>query len=762
MLAIIGPLVAAAVAGLGALAAGLAVAWQRSALGRARRRARRAVQPVAQEARRIDRSLQRWRKRADPAARSFAAAQTDRRLRDVPLEALRDAGASNVRWSALEGAGYRTLKDVEGVSAPSLRRIHGVGPKSARRVASAARQVIARVRSEPTDLPEPDLEPPEARALAEAALDLLEARAAGGTAPRRVAELGDQLSAELDAVRRETSFGRWATSRWHRERSDAAIDRADALTEQSETVVVGGLLDESREGRRRIEAWRPPRERRPVQERFRDRYAECCALLESMFLRLGLRRHERILAGQGGLSAEVARRVEAYPLRVAALRATLRRYQAFGARYILAQERTILGDEMGLGKTMQALAAMVHCHEEDDRARFFVIAPAGLLINWLREIDKFTALPGYLLHGDELQANLASWVRDGGVAVTSYATLRNLDLGAALAGAQATIELCVVDEAHYAKNPAAGRTQAVRRVLDRSVRACLMSGTPMENHPREFVNLVEAVRPDEAEALHSRELELDAAAGNVRAFHQAVAKVYLRRNQEDVLSELPEKIEVEEWIELSTRERIAYRDAVRSGNFMAMRQAATVSPDDGTSAKLDHLEELLEDHRASERKVLVFSFFLGTLDALAQRFETVGTISGRVSPQDKQALCDAFQARTGHAMLLLQIQAGGHGLNLQKASAVVLMEPQMKPSTEDQAIARAHRMGQTNRVIVHRLLAKDTCDQTLLDLLAEKEALFDAYARQSLVKDASAQATESGLAKAVLEAEQARLAAAPA
>ena len=135
------------------------------------------------------------------------------------------------------------------------------------------------------------------------------------------------------------------------------------------------------------------------------------------------------------------------------------------------------------------------------------------------------------------------------------------------------------------------------------------------------------------------------------------------------------------------------------------------------------------------------------------------SFSGRVSARNKQALCDEFQSVDGHALLLLQIQAGGQGLNLQKASAVVLMEPQGKPTVEDQAIARAHRMGQTNRVIVHRLLARDTCDQTLLELLAEKSELFDAYARQSLVKEASAQATETSLAKAVIDAEHRRLAA---
>lgn len=294
-------------------------------------------------------------------------------------------------------------------------------------------------------------------------------------------------------------------------------------------------------------------------------------------------------------------------------------------------------------------------------------------------------------------------------------------------------------------------------MLDQSVYACLLSGTPMENHPREFLELIEAIRAKDAGELRDADLDLDAAAGSVTAFHRAVAKIYLRRNQEDVLTELPEKIEVQEWVRLSTEERLDYHDKVRGKNFMGMRQCATISPTTGDSAKLERLAELIEDHRESGRKVIVFSYFLGVLEAVAKRFDAVGIISGKVSPEGKQELCDEFQGREGHAVLALQIQAGGQGLNLQKASVVVMMEPQTKPSIEAQAIARAHRMGQTQRVLVHRLLARNTCDETLLVILAEKQELFDAYAKRSLVKEASGQATETSLAAAVIEAESARL-----
>ena len=104
-----------------------------------------------------------------------------------------------------------------------------------------------------------------------------------------------------------------------------------------------------------------------------------------------------------------------------------------------------------------------------------------------------------------------------------------------------------------------------------------------------------------------------------------------------------------------------------------------------------------------------------------------------------------------------QIQAGGVGLNLQAASAVVLMEPQWKATTEDQAIARAHRMGETRRVVVHRLLARNTVDERLLEVLRGKKEIFETYARDSLVKEASTEATETQVANTIIEAELERI-----
>ena len=210
-----------------------------------------------------------------------------------------------------------------------------------------------------------------------------------------------------------------------------------------------------------------------------------------------------------------------------------------------------------------------------------------------------------------------------------------------------------------------------------------------------------------------------------------------------MLLELPEKIETESWVRPSGADEDAYRDAVSSRNLMAMRQAMLRSP---RSAKLERLLEIAEEAEQDGMKVLVFSYFLGVLDVVGTALgdAVVGRIDGSVSPQARQQIVEEFTARPGHAVLLSQIEAGGVGINMQAASVVVLTEPQWKPSVEEQAIARAHRMGQIRPVQVHRLLAKDSVDERIREIQEGKRLLFDAFARRSEAKEADRRAVDTG------------------
>ncbi|HEY0641766.1 MAG TPA: DEAD/DEAH box helicase, partial [Pseudonocardiaceae bacterium] len=429
------------------------------------------------------------------------------------------------------------------------------------------------------------------------------------------------------------------------------------------------------------------------------------------------------------------------------LTSRLRGYQVFGAQYAIHQRRAILGDEMGLGKTIQAIAVLAHLAAGGER-RFLVVCPASVQVNWLNEIARHSRLTGHPLHGPGREQAARDWLRDGGVAVTTFGTLPRLSRVLS-----ADVAALVVDEAHYVKNPSAARSQVVRRVAANARHALFLTGTPMENRVTEFRHLVEHLHPTVAARIGAGEVNVGAAA-----FRRAVAPVYLRRNQEDVLAELPDRIEVEDWVQPTGRDHRAYVAAVAGGNLMAMRQAAFRAKD---SAKLERLVEIVQEAGDDGRKVVVFSFFLGVLETVAAALgrRVTGTITGSVPAPRRQELVDAFTRADGHAVLLAQIEAGGVGLNVQAASVVVITEPQWKPSTEAQAIARAHRMGQVRRVQVHRLLAKGTVDERLREVQEQKALLFERFARRSDAKDAHPGAIAAALDDTRIPLEQRVIAA---
>ena len=186
---------------------------------------------------------------------------------------------------------------------------------------------------------------------------------------------------------------------------------------------------------------------------------------------------------------------------------------------------------------------------------------------------------------------------------------------------------------------------------------------------------------------------------------------------------------------------------------MAMRRAAYAPGRPADSAKLGRLAEIVEEAAANGRKVVVFSYFRDVLETVAAVLGdiAVGPLTGSTPPIHRQNMVDEFTARRGPAVLVSQIQAGGVGLNIQAASVVILTEPQWKPTIEDQAIARCHRMGQVRSVDVHRLLAEDTVDQRMLEILATKAVLFDEYVRRSELKDHSPDAVDVSDLKAAEE-----------
>lgn len=676
-------------------------------------------------------------------ARRAEATDALARLRDeavasqlvaMPVERLRDVAEGPLRIAPLRDAGYTTVFHVFRASRGELDAVPHVGAATAEQVQEAATRLARAVRRNVAVHPDPE-RPTDVSTAALAAVDRYDRFRRSTTGLRRA---GDAARTELEPLLRAA---RPARSRvrlfftFGSRKRDAldAVERLRAAVEGPDAAALVARLRDADAVARQTAVARPAHE---LWREYEHSAATFTAAVEQIERSDGV--GTAVLPRTYGfVPTEIVERIEGFELDDSLLRVALRAYQEFGAKFALVQGRTILGDEMGLGKTIQAIAAMAHLGAQG-ATHFLVVCPATVLVNWVHELGRHSTLAAHRVHGDGRDDVLAAWRRDGGVAVTTFETLRSVELPY-----DASPAMLVVDEAHYVKNADTLRSRAVRAVIDRSERVLFLSGTPMENRVDEFRTLVSYLRPDVA-----RTLDRAVGVAGADAFRRDVAPVYLRRNQDDVLTELPARIDTEDWVELTADDLVAYRAAVAEGNFMAMRRAAFANRDPERSAKLGRLADILEDARENGHKVVVFSFFLDVLrvvHALAGD-HAHGPLTGATSPVERQALVDRFGAVEGHAVLVSQIQAGGVGLNVQAASVVVLTEPQWKPSVEEQAIARCHRMGQTRVVQVHRLLAEDSVDALMLDVVRDKAALFDEFARESAMKEATPAAVDGGAA----------------
>ena len=641
-------------------------------------------------------------------------------MKATPIAELKDFGAS---VGPLQSAGFRTVADLSGRSFGSLLNYRGVGDVTAEAAIRAFGLFQESARAHVRLLPDPDnRRPSDGRllvALAKYETLVREVSTRTEEAQVRYLNTGGQLQALRAKTRvRDHLFSLGSQSDLARSTSQLAVEfrwvstEARNLSDYAErlTMDLG-------------ETWR----------RYAGNAATFIALLESVLPARVVAKGA--LAGpdmRGGLPAEIADAVEATQVDLRLLTANLRRYQQFGTQYIVCQKRVLLGDDMGLGKTIQVLAAMCHLAAQGKK-HFFVVAPNSVLINWEREVKKHTKLNPIVVHGGDRDDELEQWQREGGVAITTYTTLSRL------VDKITPFDLLAVDEAHSVKNPETQRTQSVARLCGLTEHVVFMSGTALENRLSELQFLVTTVQPKVSVEVASLLKQVRPVPAEVRT---QLAPVYLRRIQADVLTELPDLTETDEIIPLESADIEAYR--MSPDNLMHKRLAATIGAGGRQSAKFDRLRELLEGYEEDGRKVAVFSFFRQVLDDVSATVGGCPQIHGSISAEERQLVLDRFAAKEGFGVLALQIEAGGVGINLQCAQVVILMEPQFKPSTERQAIARVRRMGQTRKVNAHRLIAKGTIDEALVLLIERKKQVFEDYAQHSSVKDASGMAIDAG------------------
>ena len=433
---------------------------------------------------------------------------------------------------------------------------------------------------------------------------------------------------------------------------------------------------------------------------------------------------------------------EDFPLGDVQVQASLRDYQEKGVRWLRMLHHYgfggILADDMGLGKTLQTIAFLTSQVTKDSRV--LILAPSGLIYNWADEFKRFAPqLDLTVVHG--LKANREVILSENHqIYVTSYASFRqDSDLYQEM-----SFDFLFLDEAQVMKNAQTKIAQSLRQFVVPAVFA--LSGTPIENHLGELWSIFQIVLPG---LLPSKKEFMKLPADRVAQF---IKPFVMRRKKEEVLTELPDLIEVVYKNELEDQQKAIYlaqlqqmrdrlaqvtdqefqrsRVEILSG-LMRLRQicdtpALFMDDYQGASGKLDSLRDLLLQVADGGHRVLIFSQFKGMLEKIEQELPDLGLtsfkITGSTPAQDRQEMTKAFNQGERDAFLI-SLKAGGVGLNLTGADTVILVDLWWNPAVEAQAIGRAHRMGQEQKVEVYRLITKGTIEEKIQELQEQKKHL---------------------------------------
>ena len=676
-------------------------------------------------------------------------AQVLQKLAQLPIENMKDATDKTVRVETLRKFGITSVSAVYLASQSQLERISGISAESAIELKYIADQMFAAVSESITYGLKVDSLTADDLGLLEKVQDLEAVRSQLRGNQAKLQPIADGIKQSINSTKPLKSRFRWVLAgKAKRNKALNAISEIAFYMGDPTTMVLSQLAKQA------FDKFEEAQQTEAFKD-FKNRASDYYAVLEDVG-------GSKPKIGALHLDAQLIESIENQPLDTSLLKATLRKYQVFGSKFALTQSRVILGDEMGLGKTMQALAVLTQRQALGGK-HFLVVCPASVLVNWQREIQTRSDLTAIKIHGEDQKNYLQLWRDQGGIALTTFDTLKSFDITDEQI-AELKLDTLIVDEAHYVKNLGTGRSKTIMRWLSRTPRVLFMTGTPLENRVNEFINL--AYLLDQKFASNLNKAALSAGA---EAFRREVAPIYLRRNSIEVLAELPELSEINEYCTWEGANYPFYESAVIAGNFMAMRRAAMLPYLSGqVPNKMLRLLELVDEAFENNQKVIIFSYFREVLDYIYHSLgdKAVGPITGSVSSTTRQEMVDAFTKSEKPLALVGQIQAAGTGLNIQAASVVILCEPQIKPSLEVQAIARAHRMGQVNNVRVHRLLVPDSVDDQMVTMLAIKTAEFDSYARISHLADSATTAknnTDDAIAtsieNSIIEMERKRIGA---
>lgn len=429
------------------------------------------------------------------------------------------------------------------------------------------------------------------------------------------------------------------------------------------------------------------------------------------------------------------------------IKCSLREYQVKGYNWFKSLSYLgfggILADEMGLGKTIQTITFLL----SEKNKHSLVVAPTSLIYNWKQEFDKFAPnLTVGIIHGNKAERiKILDTIYNYDVLLTTYGTIKN-DI---LEYENIKFDYLIIDEGQNINNPKTQAAKLIKKIESKS--RFVLTGTPIENNLIELWALFDFIMPGylyTKQKFSSKFINKEGAIGDLKML---ISPYILRRTKEDVIKELPEKIENKYLIQMTEAQKKVYKACIKEiqngikdqtisknnisiFSYLTKLRQICLDPgiiiDDysGGSGKINTAKELILEN-AKEHKILLFSQFTSVLSRMSDELKLYNIehyyLDGSTSSKSRIKLVEEFNKNNDIRVFLISLKAGGTGLNLTSADIVVHFDPWWNLSVEEQATDRAHRIGQKHVVEVIKLIAEDTIEEKILLLQDDKKELIN-------------------------------------
>lgn len=420
----------------------------------------------------------------------------------------------------------------------------------------------------------------------------------------------------------------------------------------------------------------------------------------------------------------------------------LRNYQYEGYKFLrfLDQNKLsgILADDMGLGKTVQIIAFLANVLKDDQKV--LILCPKSLVYNWVDEINKFSNLSYQVYNSKE--------TFEKNIIISSYGSLLN-----SKKLQQEYYDYIIIDEAQVIKNSWTKTSRIVKK-LNGSIKFAL-SGTPLENSLGDLHSIFEFILPGYLPNKSKFLADIN-EEDKKESFLKMMKPFILRRKKEDVLNDLPQKTEENIFLDMTEEQEKLYkkmlseiRSRVEDENLetfsileglLRLRQISNhpklvFENYKYLSGKIEFIREFMEDIIETDHKVVIFSQFVSMLEIIKElliekniQFSYIYGIS-----KNRTQIINHFNESKEKKVLLLSLKAAGVGLNITGADYVIHFDPWWNPAVEDQATDRVHRIGQTRKVVVYKLITKNSIEEKILDLKNKKKSLYDEYIDKNIM-----------------------------